>query len=1100
MTLATVPETKPAQSRRTRWQVAAAVAIGVGIQLVGAAIIIGSLPVLLGDRFWQVVRAIQPLPLISTPTLLNGLILVILGQGIRERRRAAYLLVLILQIPTLAVDIWIAFFAARPATIPPVPGHRGERIFLEMLTAFLLILALVLLRGVFTMRLPRTALASGVSVLAGGLAVSAALGITLIWLFPGAVGVGRDRVIWALHATVGTVPSGILLREPWSRPPVWTLHTVNLVSSLALLVALIVFIGASRRQQTMTPDDELGIRRLLLTSRTADSLGYFGTRREKTIAFAPDRQAAVSYAVFQGVALASGDPLGAQADWPAAIAAWRRDCERNGWSTAVLGVTEDGAQAYRAAGFRVSRLGDEAVLTTDTFDLDDQRVGSVRRSLRRLRRAGYRFDVRRQADVASARLAELAACADDWRHGSRERGFSMALSRLGDPSDPDLVVACSSDADGRLVALLTFVPWGRDGLSLDLMRRSPDADNGAVDATIATVAAWGKQAGIDRISLNFAMFRDRLERGEHVAATPAERFDRQVILLLSRWWQIASLLEANEKFAPTWMRRYQCVQPGLSLIRVAIAAGIAEGFLPDMWRRARSRRRQERPASFAHRVAAQERRIATAQRAAAVDSARIDQGARWRHLDALPARLAPTHRLPTGWPAPVSCTEATERLASSDQRDLVVWGRLVSIRRHGGVVFATLRSEGEDLQLMFERAVAADYVSVRLLDPGDTVLVEGRPGTSRRGAPAVQVGRWTVLAKCLTAFPRGGRPGPRDDRWVRLSLLPQDRRALLARSAVLRALRERLHAERFAEVETPMLLQVQGGASARPFRTQLNATHQPLTLRIAPELALKRLVAGGLNRIFELGRDFRNEGLDRVHSPEFTVLEAYAAGEDVTGMRALAERLVTAAAVAVHGEASIVDRAGARIPVPTPWPVRTVLDALSDATGIHLTARTSPAELARLCAQSGLPAAPADDADTLIDRLYSHLVEAQTVSPTFYVGFPASGTPLAAVDPEHPELAARWDLVAGGMEIGTGYTELTDPVEQRRRLAVQAWQAQHGDPEAMEYDGDFVRALEYGLPPLGGLGLGVDRIVMLLTGRDIRGTLAETLADTARVR
>jgi lysyl-tRNA synthetase class 2 len=328
---------------------------------------------------------------------------------------------------------------------------------------------------------------------------------------------------------------------------------------------------------------------------------------------------------------------------------------------------------------------------------------------------------------------------------------------------------------------------------------------------------------------------------------------------------------------------------------------------------------------------------------------------------------------------------------------------------------------------------------------------------------------------------------------MRLSLDPAARHPLMVRSSVLRSLRATLDSTGFQEVETPMLLRSQGGANARPFTTELNATHDRLSLRIAPELALKRLVAGGFPQVYELAKDFRNEGLDRTHSPEFTVLEAYAAFGDVNSMHLLAERLLRDAAIAVTGGPRLRLTDGTQIDLSAPWPVRDQFDALSEVLGDKVTSTTPRDRWVQLCLQHDLPAPADDDVDRLTDRLYGKLVEARTQRPTFYTGFSSASTPLAAALPGAPDRASRWDLVAGGMEIGTGYTELTDAVEQRKRLLEQSWYAEHGDPEAMHYDQAFIQALEYGVPPLGGLGLGVDRIIMLLAGVDIHATLAESL-------
>jgi lysyl-tRNA synthetase class 2 len=312
---------------------------------------------------------------------------------------------------------------------------------------------------------------------------------------------------------------------------------------------------------------------------------------------------------------------------------------------------------------------------------------------------------------------------------------------------------------------------------------------------------------------------------------------------------------------------------------------------------------------------------------------------------------------------------------------------------------------------------------------------------------------------------------------------------LAVRAAVMATIRAVLTGQGFAEVETPILGPVHGGANARPFRTHSNAYHVDLSLRIAPELALKRLLVAGFPQVFEIGRNFRNEGVDASHNPEFTAVEAYCAWGDYQTMRQLARELILAMAVAVHGRPTARAPDGTTLDLDRPWPQVTVCQAVSSAVGREVSPDGDPAALRRAAADHGLAVRPGAGPGRLIEDLYAALVEPATVAPTFYIDFPAETSPLTRPHRSRPGLAERWDLVACGMELGTAYSELTDPVEQRRRLMDQSRRAAHGDPEAMEVDESFLEALEFGLPPTGGLGLGVDRLVMLLTGANIRQTL-----------
>jgi lysyl-tRNA synthetase class 2 len=356
-----------------------------------------------------------------------------------------------------------------------------------------------------------------------------------------------------------------------------------------------------------------------------------------------------------------------------------------------------------------------------------------------------------------------------------------------------------------------------------------------------------------------------------------------------------------------------------------------------------------------------------------------------------------------------------------------------------------------------------------------------------------------MAAKCLEPVP-GVRARIADPetrvrrRHLDMLLDPAATGAVQARGRALRALRDLLADRGFDEVETPVLQSVHGGAAARPFETMINAYGLPLYLRIAPELYLKRLAVGGLQRVYEIGRNFRNEGADATHNPEFTSLEAYQAYADYESMRELARALVLAAAVALHGapvaHRPAADGAVAVVDLSGPWPVVPVHEAVSKATGAVLTPDSLRDDVLSVCREHDVRVPPGAGAGEAVAALYEQLVEPVTLEPTFYTDFPVETSPLTRVHRTDPRLAERWDLVAFGMELGTAYSELVDPVEQRRRLTEQSLRAAAGDAEAMQLDEDFLRALEYAMPPTGGLGMGVDRILMLLTGGSIRSTLA----------
>jgi lysyl-tRNA synthetase, class II len=384
------------------------------------------------------------------------------------------------------------------------------------------------------------------------------------------------------------------------------------------------------------------------------------------------------------------------------------------------------------------------------------------------------------------------------------------------------------------------------------------------------------------------------------------------------------------------------------------------------------------------------------------------------------------------------------------------------------------------------------------VDLGDHVGIEGEVITSRRGELSVRAHSWVITSKCLRPLPdkHKGLTDPEArvrQRYVDLIVRPEAREMLQTRATAVRSVRESLQNRGFVEVETPMLQVVHGGANARPFTTHINAYDMPLFLRIAPELYLKRLLVGGVEKVFEINRNFRNEGADSSHNPEFTMLEMYEAYGDYDTMRVLTQSLIQEACQAVYGDHIVRHRddEGGIIEydLSGDWPTIAVNDGISQALGEEVTPDTSVEALRALCDRRGIPYDPKWGRGQVILEMYEHLLEDTTVLPTFYKDFPTDVSPLTREHRSEPRLAERWDLVAFGAEIGTAYSELIDPVEQRERLTAQSLLAAGGDAEAMVLDEDFLRALEFAMPPAGGQGMGIDRLLMMLTGRSIRETV-----------
>ncbi|QMU79548.1 bifunctional lysylphosphatidylglycerol synthetase/lysine--tRNA ligase LysX [Streptacidiphilus sp. PB12-B1b] len=430
-----------------------------------------------------------------------------------------------------------------------------------------------------------------------------------------------------------------------------------------------------------------------------------------------------------------------------------------------------------------------------------------------------------------------------------------------------------------------------------------------------------------------------------------------------------------------------------------------------------------------------------------------------------------------------------------------VTGRVVLSRPGGKLCFATLRDGTADLQVMLslDRLGADSLASWKAdIDLGDHVGVEGEVITSKRGELSIMVDRWALTAKCLRPLPdkHKGLTDPEArvrQRYVDLIVNPEARELLYLRSKVVRSVRRTYEERGFTEVETPMMQPVHGGANARPFRTHINAYDMDLFMRIAPELYLKRLAVGGAEKIFEINRNFRNEGADSTHNPEFTMLESYEAYGDYDTQAELIRATIINAARDALGTTVIrgVDPHGVEheIDLAEPWAEITVYGGISEKLGTEITPDSTVEELRKLADAAGVPYEKKWGHGQIVLEMVERLLEEDAIKPTFIRDYPTEVSPLTRQHRSNPGVAEKWDLMIFGTEIGTGYSELVDPVEQRARLTAQSLLAAGGDVDAMQLDEDFLRALEFAMPPTGGLGMGVDRLIMLLTGKNIRETL-----------
>ncbi|MFJ8150090.1 phosphatidylglycerol lysyltransferase domain-containing protein [Streptomyces sp. NPDC096048] len=538
-------------------------------------------------------------PFAAALSLSAGVLLLLLAHGLKRRKRRA----------------WRAAVALLP--LGAVAQFTYRHSLVGVLISLALLLPLLRHRDQFAaLPDPRSrwrALANFVLMGAGSLA----LGLVVVNAHPHRM-VGdpslADRlthVLYGLFGVEGPVDYG--------GNTSWTVAFS--LGALGLLTAVTTVYLAFRPEHPaarLTEDDEARLRALLARHGGRDSLGHFALRRDKAVVFSPSGKAAVTYRVVSGVMLASGDPIGDVEAWPGAIERFMDEARAHSWTPAVMGCSETGGEVWtRETGLDALELGDEAVVDVADFSLAGRAMRNVRQMVKRIERAGYETRVRRVADLGDAELDRVRRAADDWRGTDTERGFSMALGRVGDPSDGDCLIATAHKQDaepgeyGDLKAILHFVPWGTDGVSLDLMRRDRSADPGMNELLIVAALQAAPRLGIARVSLNFAMFRAALARGEKIGAGPVLRAWRGLLVFLSRWFQIESLYKFNAKFRPRWEPRFVVYRASADLPRIGFAAMQAEGFVtlaPPLPRFLRRRTTARRPCT--HRVVEQDARAA----------------------------------------------------------------------------------------------------------------------------------------------------------------------------------------------------------------------------------------------------------------------------------------------------------------------------------------------------------------------------------------------------------------------------------------------------------------------------------------------------------
>ncbi|MCW2783728.1 MAG: hypothetical protein JWP74_245 [Marmoricola sp.] len=498
-----------------------------------------------------------------------GVVLLVLSRGLRRGKSRAWLVALLLTSVAAAIHL--------------LRDLQAEQAFL----CLLLIVLLVASRKNFTARPDPRSLRKVMGILVLGPLIGTALG----WLWLAVDSNGQvpgtssgDRLAQAALGLLG-IPGPVNFASSRSEAVV----TVGLavLGAAVLVLAVVNAMVPSGGPHRLTTEEDAELRSLLAEWGWVDSLGYFATRDDRSVVFSPTRRSAVSYRVIGGVSFSAGDPLGHPDDWPQAIAVWLEEAQHFGWAPANLGCSERSAHVYHQAGLEVLEVGDEAILRVEEFSLEGRPMRMVRQAIARAQRAGLTVSVTRVAELSLAEKDELRDRAIDWRDGSIERGFAMALGRVGQARDDGGMAVIARDGSGAVAGFLSFVPWGDDGLSLDLMRRHPDAVNGIVELMVSTLMAEAERVGITKVSLNFSAFRSVFARGERLGAGPLLRAWRAVLLWASRFAQIEALYRSNVKYRPEWVPRYLVYGDVTDLPRVATAVLRAEALVvaPDWYRR-----------------------------------------------------------------------------------------------------------------------------------------------------------------------------------------------------------------------------------------------------------------------------------------------------------------------------------------------------------------------------------------------------------------------------------------------------------------------------------------------------------------------------------
>ena len=877
---------------------------------------------------------------------------------------------------------------------------------------------------------------------------------------------------------------------------------------LGLALALFFLFRPIFRTPSHSDDDFAHARRLVHTYGW-DTLSYFVFRPDKSWFFSSDGEAMLAYGYRGGWALVSGDPVGRPESIPLVVDEFIAMCNRNAWRFAFLAVREADLPMYDTFGLHGLYMGDEAIIHTLEFDLDGRDMRKVRQSVNRYDKAGYTFELTSEFACDRSTTLRLNQISQQWRGEKPEEGFTTALSQDINGDCPECAIAVARDADGVPMGFLHLVPMFGDkpGFSLDIMRYERDAPNGMMDYLISQTALELRAQGITRLSMNFAAFGRLLDddiefRGFHKLA-------RWSVKKLSTVYQADTLRRFSEKFHPHWLPRMIVFKEPGDIASVGILYLGAERFLrvPLIGHVLAPRATDERssaahsdlaiPPGLMKRKPAHRRR--RGQQIVPPSADELGETpmfiANVRAARELRADGIEPWPILTDFAPDATAAELRERYPSlspdAATGDTVsVAGRVMALRRFGAFTFCDLQDRSGRIQLYVRRDALGEqtWQAFKKIGVGDVAGATGEVITSRSGELSVAAKSTMLLSKALRPLPdkiHGFRDAELRARRRYIDLIMNDdsKATALGRITTLATIREFMCAHDYAEVETGMLYNIPGGAQAKPFITHHNALDIDMYLRIALELELKRLVVGGIERVFEIGRAFRNEGADNRHNPEFTLMEAYCTYTDYLELMTFVEEMLTECARRVTGgtEIAVGDQTMSFEP---PWEQITMIEAAHRTTGLEIDLAMPDDEIRSRIEAYGIATEPAWGGAKMLEALYDEAVQMNIWDPTFVMDYPAATSPLAKRSRHSPLYAERYQLIVAGRELVNCYTEQNDPIVQREALMEQMRRREQGDDEAERIDFDFLRALEHGLPPLGGFGIGIDRLVMLLTGAD----------------